>query len=89
MMLHFMLHLLRSFEGKRRTFQAEAFVVEAEAEAAVVVVVMVVALCYVLMLSGNNPVSACADKKLRTLPAESFSTPLQYSSLIRLGGVSR
>ena len=30
----------------------------------------------VLMLSGNNPVSACADKKLRTLPAESFSTPL-------------
>lgn len=33
MMLHFMLHLLRSFEGKRRTFQAEAVAVEAEAEA--------------------------------------------------------
>lgn len=89
MMLHFMLHSLRRVAGKRRTFQAEAVAVVVEAEAEAVVVVIVVMMCYVLMLSGDNPVSACADKKLRTLPAESFSTPLQYSSLIRLGGVSR
>lgn len=89
MMLHFIEQYSRRVAGKRRTFQAEAEAVVAEAEAAVVVVVVIVVMCYVLMLSGNNPVSACADKKLRTLPAESFSTPLQYSSLIRLGGVSR
>ena len=46
MMLHFMLHLLRSFEGKRRTFQAEAEAVAVEAEAeAVVETVFMMMLC--------------------------------------------